>query len=85
MKKTGMPRFGLPDEDGDDDVNETYVVRRPSRTRTLPRSRSPAHARAPVRSAAPPLSASRLPRTGVRPVCFVVPVGAMAIAMAALR
>ena len=36
MKKTGMPRFGLPAEDGDDDVNETYVVRRPSRTCTLP-------------------------------------------------
>ena len=27
MKMTGMPRFGLPDDDGDDDVNATYVVR----------------------------------------------------------
>ena len=27
MKMTGMPRFGLPAEDGDGDVNETYVVR----------------------------------------------------------
>ena len=27
MKKTGMPRFGLPADDGDDDVNATYVVR----------------------------------------------------------
>ena len=26
MKKTGMPRLGLPAEDGDDDVNATYVV-----------------------------------------------------------
>ena len=26
MKMTGMPRFGLPAEDGDDDVNATYVV-----------------------------------------------------------
>ena len=63
MKKTGMPRFGLPAEDGDDDVNEPYVVRRPSRTRTLPRSRSPAHSRFPIRSSPPTLSAFRLSLT----------------------